>query len=153
MSSGLSRSHTLGLISSWRTVPAIVVGVLATVVTRSTVLALAWIRRDSQRTQNLLRGWARVVLRGAGVRLRVEGNPPAFPAAVVVGNHQSNLDAIVHLAALEVPLRFLVKHELVAVPPAGATLRSLGMVPVDRRRPDHGAITTGAARPSTSPAG
>lgn len=142
---GLSQaSGARGIIAGWRTFPAIVVGVLATAVTCSAVLAFPWLWRDSRRTQRLLRAWARVVLRGAGVAVSVEGRLSSFPAAVVVGNHQSNLDAIVHLASLDVPLRFLVKRELYAVPLLGATLRSLGMVPVDRSRPDRGAISTGA---------
>lgn len=147
MSRGLSQgTGARGIIGGWRTFPAIAVGVLATAVTCTAVLALPWLWRDSRHTRHLLRTWARIVLRGAGVTVRVEGNLPSLPAAVVVGNHQSNLDAIVHLASLDVPLRFLVKRELFAVPLLGATLRSLGMVPVDRSRPDRGAISTGAAR-------
>lgn len=144
---GISQgTRARGIMLGWRTLRATVVGVLATAVTCTAVLAFPWLWRDSRRTRHLLRTWARVVLRGAGVTVRVEGKLPSLPAAVVVGNHQSNLDAIVHLASLDVPLRFLVKRELFAVPLLGATLRSLGMVPVDRSRPDRGAISSGAAR-------
>ncbi len=65
---------------------------------------------------------------------------------VVVSNHLSNLDPMVHLAALPVPLRFLAMRELFDVPLLGAALRRIGMIEVDRQDPDGSGIARGAAR-------
>lgn len=95
-----------------------------------------------------MRGWARCWLRPAGVRLEVVGRERIRPGAayIVVSNHQSNLDPMVHLAALRIPMRFLAMRELFDLPVLGAVLRRLGMIEVDRSDPDGRAIAEGTAR-------
>ena len=76
-------------------------------------------------------------------RLRVTGksNIPSG-AAVVCGNHSSNLDPIVLGVALGVrnPLCFMAKKELFDIPVLRGLLRALGTYPVDRGAADLKAI-------------
>lgn len=80
--------------------------------------------------------WCRVLLRVAGVRFDVEGRQHLRPERpqVVVSNHLSNLDPMVHWLALQ-PLhyRFLAKKEVYKIPFFGTVVRSMHMVKVDRQ--------------------
>ncbi|NLG52976.1 MAG: 1-acyl-sn-glycerol-3-phosphate acyltransferase [Clostridiales bacterium] len=81
-------------------------------------------------------------------RLRVTGksNIPSG-AAVVCGNHSSNLDPIVLGVALGVrnPLCFMAKKELFDIPVLRGLLRALGTYPVDRGAADLKAIKDSVA--------
>jgi 1-acyl-sn-glycerol-3-phosphate acyltransferase len=70
---------------------------------------------------------ARWFLRGAGIRLGVEGRErlPQGPC-VVVANHASYIDGIVAAAALPPDFAFVIKKEMVRVPLASLLLRRLG---------------------------
>ncbi len=94
-------------------------------------------------------GWAPGLLLGAGARLRVSGleridlsRPYLF-----VANHQSWIDIAALVRALPVPLHFLAKRELAAVPVLGWYIRAMGMVFVERRDPRAGraSVTQAAA--------
>ncbi len=77
--------------------------------------------------------WAHLLLALAGVRVIVDGTPPARPY-LVMANHTSRLDIVALIAALPAEDRvgFLAKHTLFDVPLLGGTMRRLGCVPVDR---------------------
>jgi 1-acyl-sn-glycerol-3-phosphate acyltransferase len=83
------------------------------------------------------RCWAPLILAGAGVRLRVVvgAGSGLGGAALVVANHQSWIDIPALLVALPVPLHFVAKRELAAVPLLGWYIRAMGMVFVERRDP------------------
>jgi len=87
---------------SWRTVPTFVAGVLATLAVALVVLCRGPARADSAVTDRMVRWWAAVWLRAAGARVVVQGQEHVSPASayVVVSNHQSNMDPMVHLRAL-----------------------------------------------------
>ena len=70
------------------------------------------------------------------------------PAAayVVVSNHQSNLDPMVHLQALPLSLRVLAKREMFQILLLGPAMRTAGMIEVDRDSPDFRRIDKAAAR-------
>jgi 1-acyl-sn-glycerol-3-phosphate acyltransferase len=76
---------------------------------------------------------ARLFLRLAGIRLRVtfDAGPPP-DAAILVANHASYLDALVLIAALPGELTFVAKKELAGQVVAGAVLRRLGTLFVER---------------------
>jgi 1-acyl-sn-glycerol-3-phosphate acyltransferase len=78
--------------------------------------------------------WARSLLRAAGLNYRVEGAHylQRGRSYVVVSNHISNLDPMLHLAGTPVPVRFLAKKELFRIPLFGAALRAVGVVEIDR---------------------
>jgi len=80
------------------------------------------------------RVWAPGLLHGALAKLRVEGlerldwsRPHVF-----VANHQSIIDICALFRALPVPLRFVLKQELRAVPFIGWYAAAMGMVFIER---------------------
>ena len=133
---------------AWRTVPAFVAGVLATVAGAVVVWCRGPGRADSGVTDRLVRWWASVWLRAAGAQVVVHGLEHVDPAAtyVVVSNHQSSLDPLVHLRVLPLSLRALAMGELFQVPVLGRAMRTVGMIEVDRDCPDFGQIDAAAAR-------
>lgn len=133
---------------SWRTVPTFAVGVLATLTASLCVLCRGSARSDSPVTDRIVRWWAVAWLRAAGARVAVQGleHIRAATAYVVVSNHQSDLDPMVHLRALPLSLRILAKRELFRIWLLGAAMRAAGMIEVDRDRPAIGQIDQAAAR-------
>ena len=132
----------------WRTVPALIAGVLATLAAALAVLCLRPARTDSAATEGIVRWWAAVWLRAAGARVVVRGLEHVRPgtAYVVVSNHQSNLDPMVHLATLPLSLRVLAKREMFRIWLLGPAMRAIGMIEVDRDSPDLGQIDQAADR-------
>ncbi|MDX6744857.1 lysophospholipid acyltransferase family protein [Actinocorallia sp. A-T 12471] len=133
---------------AWRTVPALAAGVLATLVGALAVLLLP-LRGARRRVavDAILRVWARFWCLVTGARIEVEGLDRLEPSAtyVVVSNHTSNLDPMVHLAVFGGRLRILAKRELFRVPLLGPALRAAGIVEVNRDRADQTAINQGVA--------
>ncbi|MGH9054010.1 MAG: lysophospholipid acyltransferase family protein [Acidimicrobiia bacterium] len=78
--------------------------------------------------------WARSLLRAAGLSYQVEGAHHLQPGRsyVVVANHLSNLDPMLHLAGTPGPVRFLAKKELFRIPVFGPAIRAVGVVETDR---------------------
>ena len=85
----------------------------------------------------VVRGWCRLVLRGAGVRVHVEGleRLPRTGAVVLAANHSSYVDAVALLAALPGRFRFVGKRELTGWPLVGAVIRRVGHLTVERADP------------------
>lgn len=104
----------------------------------SVALVVALVVRDTRAQVWLARHvWAPGLVHGAGARLAVSGLERLEPgrAYLVVANHSSWIDIAVLYRALPVPLHFLAKRELAAVPFLGWYIRAMGMVFVDRRDP------------------
>jgi 1-acyl-sn-glycerol-3-phosphate acyltransferase len=80
------------------------------------------------------RGWARALLRAAGVRVEVAGLEHLAPAApqILVANHQSTFDIFAMFAALPVSIRFIAKRELARIPVFAQAMRAAGHVFIDR---------------------
>lgn len=99
----------------------------------------------SHRINRVLRMWGRAWLVPAGVRLEIQGleNVAQGQQYVVASNHLSNLDPMVMLASLPIPLRFLAMRELFDVPVLGQALRRIGMIEIDRASPDGTTIARG----------
>lgn len=76
--------------------------------------------------------------------IRVEGleHLPATGAYILVANHVSWLDPPMIEFALGVPIRYMAKRELFAVPVIGFVLRAIGNFPVRRGESDRRAIET-----------
>jgi len=132
----------------WRTVPALIAGVLATLAAAVAVVCRGPARADSPVTDRIVRWWAVAWLRAAGARVAVRGleHVRLATAYVVVSNHQSNLDPMVHLRVLPPRLRVLAKREMFRIWPLGPAMRAAGMIEVDRDSPDYGQIDQAAAR-------
>ncbi len=137
-----------GRWASWRTVPALIAGVLATLAAALVLLCRGPARAGSPATDRIVRWWAAAWLRAAGARVTVRGLEHLSPATayVVVSNHQSNLDPMVHLRALPLSLRVLAKRELFRIWLLGRAMHAIGMIEVDRDSPDVGQIDQAAAR-------
>jgi 1-acyl-sn-glycerol-3-phosphate acyltransferase len=133
---------------SWRTVPTFAAGVLASLFAALLVRCRGPGRADSPATDRMVRWWAAVWLRAAGARVTIDGLGHLRAAApcVVVSNHQSNLDPIVHLRALPLSLRVLARHGLFRIWLFGPALRMIGMIEVDRASPDFRQIDQAATR-------
>ena len=133
---------------SWRTVPAFIAGMLATLVASLVVLCRGPGRADSALTGRIVRWWAALWLRATGARVVVHGLEHVRPrsAYVVVSNHQSNLDPMVCLRVLPPGLRILAKREMFRIWLLGPAMRAAGMIEVDRDSPDYGQIDQAAAR-------
>lgn len=94
------------------------------------------------------RGWARSLLRVAGIRVTVR-HPERFARGqgfVVAANHESLCDIIVLLACLPYQVRFLAKRSVFRIPVLGWSIAAAGFVPVDRGDRTRGASTLDAAR-------
>jgi len=149
---GVPRAHgsvrRRGGWASWRTVPAFAVGVLATLAAAVAAVCRGPARADSPVTDRIVRWWAAAWLRATGARVTVHGLEHVSPATgyVVVSNHQSDLDPMVHLRALPLSLRVLAKREMFRIWLLGRAMRAIGMIEVDRDSPDLGRIDQAAAR-------
>ena len=100
-----------------------------------TVSALVSFFDSTGRTQHrVARASARMVVRFAGARVRVEGLEHLVPGSsyVIVANHLSFMDIPVILAYLPVEIRFLAKRSLFKAPFIGYHLRRAGHLPVER---------------------
>ena len=80
------------------------------------------------------RVWARFLLWGSGVRVKVEGLEKISPQGsyVFVSNHLSYMDTPVVLANIPVQFRFLAKSGLFKIPLLGTHLARAGHIPVPR---------------------
>ena len=85
----------------------------------------------------LARRWARTLLAGSGIRVRVEGLEHLVPGGsyVFMANHLSYMDTPVALATVPVQFRFLAKSGLFQIPFLGQHLKSAGHIPVLRGDP------------------
>lgn len=121
-----------------RTLTTAASGLVATSLTLIVGGAVGGGGRPSRLLDPVLRGWARAWLLPAGARLEIDGRHHVEPGQpyVIVSNHQSNLDAMAHLAALKRPIRFLAMRALFDVPVLGFVLRRIGMIDVNRADPD-----------------
>lgn len=80
------------------------------------------------------RPWAAVILRLAGVRVRVEGRSriPKDRPVIYVSNHQSHFDILALIRALPGQYRVVAKKELFAIPVFGWALWLAGFIKIDR---------------------
>jgi 1-acyl-sn-glycerol-3-phosphate acyltransferase len=79
------------------------------------------------------RTWARMILKTARVRVRVEGLDHISPrqTAIYAANHLSALDIPVLYASLPVQFRIMAKKELFRYPFLGWHLKRSGQIPID----------------------
>jgi 1-acyl-sn-glycerol-3-phosphate acyltransferase len=77
---------------------------------------------------------ARVAIRVAGIRLRIEGleNVPPHRACIFMANHVSNLDAPALMSHLPGRTVVFLKRELLKLPILGYAFKLANFIPVDR---------------------
>lgn len=101
----------------------------------SLALLVRWLARsDRPPLRMAARLWAPGLMFGAGARFEVEGldNVDWSKPCVLVANHQSVIDICALFRAVPVPLRFVLKHEMLKVPFVGYYARTMGMVFIER---------------------
>ncbi len=92
------------------------------------------------------RAWARMILRGTGVTVRVlHGERFAGQSAVLAPNHESFYDILVLFHILPMRFAFLAKRNLFRIPILGWSMAAAGFVPVDRGEHRRGTATVETA--------
>src|SRR5438477_295886 len=83
----------------------------------------------------LIRLWARLLVRAAGIDLHSENVERIDPAKryVLVGNHHSYFDIPCVFAAIPQPIRFMAKVSLFKIPIFGWSIARAGFIPIDRK--------------------
>jgi len=118
-----------------RTVFALTIIVLLTVLFGSYVAVLARIRPRSPQITPIMRLWAKAFLVVTGTHVTSEGLDKIDPDAsyVFTGNHISSMEIPVMIRLLPVSVRFLAKKELFGVPFLGPAMKAIHMVRTDRQ--------------------
>jgi 1-acyl-sn-glycerol-3-phosphate acyltransferase len=108
--------------------------VLATIGFGLVSLVISLFESSGRRQIAVARVWARFLLWGSGVRVKVEGLEKIAPdgSYVFVSNHLSYMDTPVVLANIPVQFRFLAKSGLFQIPLLGTHLARAGHIPVPR---------------------
>jgi 1-acyl-sn-glycerol-3-phosphate acyltransferase len=96
--------------------------------------------RDPDRAARIVRSASRTLLKGALLRMRVEGSEllksvPNSGPWIFTPNHSSYLDIIVALALLPANVRFIAKGDAAEMPVFGALVRRSGQHLFDRNDP------------------
>jgi 1-acyl-sn-glycerol-3-phosphate acyltransferase len=98
-------------------------------------LTIASVRSTSPWIDRLIRFWASVLVRAAGIDLQVEngGRIESDKRYILVANHYSYLDIPCVFAAIPQPIRFMAKSSLFKIPLFGWALARTGFIPIDRK--------------------
>jgi 1-acyl-sn-glycerol-3-phosphate acyltransferase len=108
--------------------------ILATIAFGLVSLIISLFETSGRRQIAVARAWASCLLRGSGVKVKVEGLEKigAEGSYVFVSNHLSYMDTPVVLANIPVQFRFLAKSGLFQIPLLGTHLARAGHIPVPR---------------------
>lgn len=124
----------MGLVRTTAAMPALGAG---TLFYGGTAIG-AGLLHDDDAGEWAMRGWAQLVLRLAGARVRATGTEHIDPNGhyVFVSNHQSHLDIPSITASCPARLRYVAKKSLFGIPVFGQALTALGHIPVERGNRD-----------------
>src|SRR5437868_3176824 len=118
-----------------RTIWAVLVAIVVTIPLASLVLLIAAVRSTSPLIDPVIRFWARLLLRAAGIDLRTlrMETVDRTQRYILVANHYSYFDIPVIIAAVPQPIRFMAKISLFKIPIFGWALGRAGFIPIDRK--------------------
>jgi len=118
-----------------RTIWVVLVAVVVTIPLATTVMLIALVRSNAAVIDPIIRFWARLLLRAAGIDLRTERMETVDRKQryILVANHYSYFDIPVIIAAVPQPIRFMAKVSLFKVPIFGWAMRRAGFIPIDRK--------------------
>lgn len=119
----------------FRTLWTAFVALAATIPIATAVLIIAMFRSHAPVIDRLIRLWASLIVRAAGIDLHVEGTDIIDPQQryVLVSNHYSYFDIPCILVGIPQPIRFMAKKSLFSIPIFGWSLARAGFIPIDRQ--------------------
>ena len=81
--------------------------------------------------------WAKIILRVCGIHVTVYGGEKVDPEIprIYMSNHQSFFDIWTLLAFLPVDFKFILKQELMKIPPLGPAMKRAGYIGIERKDP------------------
>jgi len=118
-----------------RTLWVALVAVVVTIPLATTVMLIAFVRSNAGLIDTVIRFWARLLVRAAGIDLRTERMETIDRKQryILVANHYSYFDIPVIIAAVPQPIRFMAKVSLFKIPIFGWALGRAGFIPIDRK--------------------
>jgi 1-acyl-sn-glycerol-3-phosphate acyltransferase len=118
-----------------RTFWVALVAVVATIPLATLTLLIAMIRSTSPWIEPVIRLWARIMVRAAGIDLRTEDIEKIHrdQRYILVANHYSYFDIPCIFAAVPQPIRFMAKASLFKIPIFGWAIGRAGFIPIDRK--------------------
>jgi 1-acyl-sn-glycerol-3-phosphate acyltransferase len=111
--------------------------VLVTAVMGTLSMIASFFDRSGNTPHKIARGWSRMLLRIAGLKVSVRGleNVPPEGGCVIASNHLSLMDAPLVMGSIPLQFRFLAKKGLFSVPFIGGHLRRAGHIAIPREDP------------------
>jgi len=118
-----------------RTIWAALAAFFVTVPLASAVLIVAIFASTSSLVDRIIRLWARLIVRAAGIDLHAENIETIEPHQryILVANHYSYFDIPCIFAAIPQPIRFMAKVSLFKIPIFGWAIGRAGFIPIDRK--------------------
>jgi 1-acyl-sn-glycerol-3-phosphate acyltransferases len=118
-----------------RTIWAVIVAVVVTIPLSTAVLIVAMLSSSSPWIEPIIRLWARLIVRGAGIDLRGDGveRIDRDKRYILIANHHSYFDIPCIFAAIPQPIRFMAKKSLFSIPIFGWAIGRAGFIPIDRK--------------------
>ncbi|MEO8380894.1 MAG: lysophospholipid acyltransferase family protein, partial [Acidobacteriota bacterium] len=112
-----------------------VVAIVVTIPLSLLTMLIAMIRSTSPWIDRVIRLWARILVRAAGIDLHLENVEHIDPDKryILVANHYSYLDIPCIFAAIPQPIRFMAKISLFKIPVFGWAISRAGFIPIDRK--------------------
>ncbi|HSY51820.1 MAG TPA: lysophospholipid acyltransferase family protein [Thermoanaerobaculia bacterium] len=119
----------------FRTIWAVIVAIVVTIPLAITVMIIALISSSSPWIDSVIRLWGRLMLWGAGIRIRGDGVERIDRARryILIANHHSYFDIPCIFAAIPQPIRFMAKKSLFSIPIFGWAIGRAGFIPIDRK--------------------
>lgn len=118
-----------------RTIWAYLVSVATTLILSIYTIALSIFGYEGQRYVWIAHTWAKWIIWGSGVAIRVEGmeNVRRDRPQIIASNHQSWFDVFTLSAILPKRFRFVAKEELRSIPLFGKAWQFSGHISIDRK--------------------
>jgi 1-acyl-sn-glycerol-3-phosphate acyltransferase len=119
-----------------RTLWVALVTLVVTIPIASAVIVVALVKSNSGLIDPMIRFWAWLLIKAAGIDLRVEGLERVDPKQryILIGNHYSYFDIpCIFVAVSSQPIRFMAKVSLFKIPIFGWAIGRAGFVPIDRK--------------------
>ena len=118
-----------------RTIWVALVALVDSIIFSTTILAIAAVRSTSGIIDPLIRLWATILVKAAGIDLHAEGTElvDRHQRYILIANHSSYFDIPCLFAAIPQPIRFMAKISLFKIPIFGWAMLRSGFIPIDRK--------------------